>query len=733
MKTLLLLLISTVILFANIGKITAVKGTVIVERGVEKLKGKSGLILKVNDVIITKKRSRAIILFNDNTSITVGKNSKLSVNDFVLDVKKPKKSKANFGFGKGIFRTITGKIGKLNPDGFKLKTKSASIGIRGSDGTTIVSADGGVKHVTNSGGFILTDDATGKSVDIPKGSTGSITPTGVTVAPTTKADLEETNELSGDNKGFEEEEVKEEEKEEEVTEEKKEEEEAKEEEKDKEEELKEEEKEEKEEATKEEKKEEEEVSKEESKEDEVTKEDKETEEVTEKEKNKEEITQEEKEDVVEDKKESNKEETVQQDKKEQNLKDDETTTKNEIQEEQKTEQTTQENKTQNTKSSTDTNLVEDNFNEFVLGESESFKTDIKDIKDSIPLREEDKTNLNDKKDEIEVKNDVIVTIKVDDLTKVVDDVTDTSTEQQNSIPSLQFDNNKYIDAGTTFSIKISAIDADSSDTLVYSIISGPSNGSASINSSTGVIDYIVPSSISSDTSDSMVVSVSDGHGGTDQKTITFNIIAAVTALSAVSLSPDGEITNLDSETNKISEEIAKYTYTQSDDTYLEFGYWTEDSSSVPDSSKRTATYLSGMTTPNIVIDDYIQRDVTASYSGKIAAFVTNLSGTTVSSNGSVNLNLDFGNKNITGQIDVTQGNWKAAVNSGSIYKSATTNRYEFTSTSISSAVDSSVNEITGKMDGKFYGANVDAVGGTFKLESSSAGSVNGVFGGRKVD
>jgi len=131
MKKLLLLFITITFAFSNVGKITALKGEVYIIRDSKQITAQTGSILILKDQIKTQNKARALVLFNDNTSITVGNNSTLSVNEFVMDFDNPKKSKTNFGFGKGIFRTITGKIGKVNPSGFKIKTKSASIGIRG--------------------------------------------------------------------------------------------------------------------------------------------------------------------------------------------------------------------------------------------------------------------------------------------------------------------------------------------------------------------------------------------------------------------------------------------------------------------------------------------------------------------------------------------------------------------------------------------------------------------------
>ena len=63
--------------------------------------------------------------------MSLGKNSKLDINEYVYDEKDSNNSKANFKFAEGPFKSITGAIGKVSPDKFKLETKSASIGIRG--------------------------------------------------------------------------------------------------------------------------------------------------------------------------------------------------------------------------------------------------------------------------------------------------------------------------------------------------------------------------------------------------------------------------------------------------------------------------------------------------------------------------------------------------------------------------------------------------------------------------
>jgi len=81
------------------------------------------------DTIKVKSKSRAQIRFDDGTIITLGRDSIFSINDYLFD--STKKSKAEFSIKKGSFKFLTGNIGKIAPEHFKLKAKTATMGIRG--------------------------------------------------------------------------------------------------------------------------------------------------------------------------------------------------------------------------------------------------------------------------------------------------------------------------------------------------------------------------------------------------------------------------------------------------------------------------------------------------------------------------------------------------------------------------------------------------------------------------
>ena len=127
----------TAFLWSNIGNIGALKGTATVVRSSSTLDVKNGMALKVKDKIITTSKSRVQVILKDNTVVTIGPNS-----IFVFDAYKfggKDDSEVKMHIDRGFFRSVTGKIGKLAPERFKVKTASATIGIRGTDFSALMS------------------------------------------------------------------------------------------------------------------------------------------------------------------------------------------------------------------------------------------------------------------------------------------------------------------------------------------------------------------------------------------------------------------------------------------------------------------------------------------------------------------------------------------------------------------------------------------------------------------
>jgi hypothetical protein len=155
-------------LFANIGTVSLVEGKATILRNGQTLGANMGDKIENKDVISTQVNSKIKITFIDNTIVTIGKESSLNIEEYIFNT-STKEAKTELNVLKGAFHTITGEIGKVNPDKFKLKTKSASIGIRGTefygDENRIVCTQGRIIVLSNS-----------VSVDVPSGNYINIFP-----------------------------------------------------------------------------------------------------------------------------------------------------------------------------------------------------------------------------------------------------------------------------------------------------------------------------------------------------------------------------------------------------------------------------------------------------------------------------------------------------------------------------------------------------------------------------
>jgi len=165
MRGILILLSFSLFLFGYIGKITALKGEAFILRDNDSLKAYLGMKIENKDKIKTK-NARLQVIFKDNTIITIGKNSLFNIENFSFE--KNKKPTEHFKLSQGIVKTITGKISKIAPNRFKLKTKNALIGIRGT--IFIVEVQKDITKLSMLEGLTtFTDLTTAKTIEVKSG------------------------------------------------------------------------------------------------------------------------------------------------------------------------------------------------------------------------------------------------------------------------------------------------------------------------------------------------------------------------------------------------------------------------------------------------------------------------------------------------------------------------------------------------------------------------------------
>ena len=82
----------------------------------------------LNDVIQTDKSGKVQVFFKDDSTVTLGNNTKAHMKEFVPDGNK---ASFDMNVAQGVARVITGKIVEKNPNGFAITTPEATVGIRG--------------------------------------------------------------------------------------------------------------------------------------------------------------------------------------------------------------------------------------------------------------------------------------------------------------------------------------------------------------------------------------------------------------------------------------------------------------------------------------------------------------------------------------------------------------------------------------------------------------------------
>ena len=100
----------------------------------------TGSKIYFGDTIIVKAQSNAQILLLDETALTIGEKSELTIDDFVYDPQS-KVGKIVSNIKIGTVRVITGEISKQNPDNLEVNIPTGSIGARGTEFVVVTESD----------------------------------------------------------------------------------------------------------------------------------------------------------------------------------------------------------------------------------------------------------------------------------------------------------------------------------------------------------------------------------------------------------------------------------------------------------------------------------------------------------------------------------------------------------------------------------------------------------------
>lgn len=121
-----------------VGRVLLASGDqVFAERGGQRLPLRVGAAIEVGDVLLVGERSALQVRFLDESLASLRANSRMQVEAFQHDRSNSGSDHLVLSLLKGGLRTVTGLIGKNNPDGFGLKTATATVGIRGTHFTAL--------------------------------------------------------------------------------------------------------------------------------------------------------------------------------------------------------------------------------------------------------------------------------------------------------------------------------------------------------------------------------------------------------------------------------------------------------------------------------------------------------------------------------------------------------------------------------------------------------------------
>jgi hypothetical protein len=123
---------------ADVGQIKNSKGSVTVERDGIATPAAIGRRLSERDVVKTGADGSVGITMDDDSLLSAGPNSTLSLDRYVFD---PTTSRGRFDatLNKGTLAVVSGRIAKQSGDAMTVRTPTAVLGVRGT--TFVVSAD----------------------------------------------------------------------------------------------------------------------------------------------------------------------------------------------------------------------------------------------------------------------------------------------------------------------------------------------------------------------------------------------------------------------------------------------------------------------------------------------------------------------------------------------------------------------------------------------------------------
>ena len=113
-----------------VGYVKTAKGEAFVVGTESRKAAEAGVPVFLNDVLSTGKDGSLGVTFKDNSRISIGPDTELTIDTYVY---APRENKLGFvtKMSRGTLNFVSGVIAKLSPDSVAVKTPAGTIGVRG--------------------------------------------------------------------------------------------------------------------------------------------------------------------------------------------------------------------------------------------------------------------------------------------------------------------------------------------------------------------------------------------------------------------------------------------------------------------------------------------------------------------------------------------------------------------------------------------------------------------------
>jgi hypothetical protein len=116
----------------DVGQIKAATGAVFLERQGERLPAAVGMPVQESDSLVTGADGSAGVTFSDNSLLSVGPGSVLTIERYAFD-STTHRGHFDAALKKGMLAVVSGKMVKQSPDAMRVRTPSSIMGVRGTE------------------------------------------------------------------------------------------------------------------------------------------------------------------------------------------------------------------------------------------------------------------------------------------------------------------------------------------------------------------------------------------------------------------------------------------------------------------------------------------------------------------------------------------------------------------------------------------------------------------------